>query len=190
MRRYVMPPTDPVREWIDIALYAGHGEPAGLDWERLQKRMRSLENWAPSAEDQALLRKFSEAVGLWARVEEKKIAEHLPPATVRRLVDLAPPAAGDPVQHAALYISQYMNEAHVRPMCYPGTGDGLEFGLTARNAGLGMLVEKWLDWIRNPVHAIECEHCGTAFHPTRSDARFCGSVCRTAAKRGRQEATA
>lgn len=189
MARYLIPPLDPVREWIDLALYAGNSEPSGLDWPRLQKRMRSVGDWVRSADDQALLRKFSESVGLWARVEEKRIAEYLPPATVRRLVDLAPPAAGDPVQHAALYISQHLNEIHARPTCYPGTGGDLEFGLTARNPGLGLTVQLWLDWVRSPVHAMECEHCGTAFHPARSDARFCSSACRTASKRVRVEAT-
>ena len=182
---------DPVREWIDLALYAGNSEPPGLDWPRLQKRVRKdLRGWDVDAHDQALLRKFSEAVGLWARVEEKRIAEYLPPATVQRLVALAPPAAGDPVQQAALHISQYLNEVRARPVCYPGMDGHLEFRVTASAPTQAMALVLWLDWIQNPVHAMECKHCGTAFHPARSDTRFCSTACRTAAARERLEATA
>ena len=176
--------------WIDLALYAQpKKEHAGLDWLRLQKRVRKETPVQKlSMDDQALLRKFSEAVGLWALIEEDRIAEYLPPATVRRLVDLAPDTGGDPTHYAASAITQYLNVAQATMTCTAEAGY-LEFHVRA--SGMHAFTTRpWLDWIANPVHAMECEQCGTAFHPSRSDARFCSAVCRTAAARERRESAA
>jgi hypothetical protein len=175
--------------WIDLALYAGSHHPDGLDWPRLQKRVRKeAQVHKLEAPEQRLLRKFSEAVGYWALIKEDMLADFLPPATVQSLVDLAPPTVGDPVHHAAIHIAQYLNEAKATVTC-TDVADDLQFHVRAEGIRAHTL-RPWLEWIANPVHATECEHCGGAFHPSRSDARFCGVACRTAAKRDRQEAAA
>jgi len=175
--------------WIDLALYVSPTHPGGLDWPRLQKRVRKeAQVHKLDAQEQRLLRKFSEAVGYWALIKEDMLADYLPPATVQSLVDLAPSTVGDPVHHAAIHIAQYLNEAKATMTC-TDVADDLRFHVKVDGIREHTL-RPWLEWIQNPVRAIECEHCGAAFHPARSDARFCGVACRTAAKRERKETTA
>ena len=176
--------------WIDLALYAQpEKEHAGLDWLRLERRVRKETPVQDlSAQDQALLRKFSQAVGLWALIEEDRIAEYLPAATVRHLVDLAPDTIGDPAHHAALFIQQYLHEADARPGVTAVSGR-LHFGTTAHGIH-AFTTHPWQEWIRDPSHAVECEQCGRVFTPSRSDARYCGAACRVAAAKERRESAA
>lgn len=176
--------------WIDLALYAQpEVEHAGLDWRRLEKRVRK-ETPAQdlSAHDQALLRKFSQAVGLWALIEEDRIGKYLPATTVQRLVALAPETVGDPAHHAALFIQQYLHEADARPGVTAVAGR-LQFGTTAHGIH-SFTTHPWQEWVRDPSHAAECDQCGRVFTPSRSDARFCGAACRVAAAKDRRESAA
>jgi len=41
---------------------------------------------------------------------------------------------------------------------------------------------------KKPKVQIQCEHCGQAFNPQRSTAKFCSTKCRVAAKRAKDNA--
>ncbi len=149
-------------------------------------RRTPLRNRDLSPEDKRALIHFGKMVGLWVALDRERLAQYIPGSVVQRLIDLAPSEyVGEP-KAAQLFTNLCLLET--RAVIQSEVVDGkLEFDVSDEGVH-AYTTRPWLQWIRNPLPATECEYCGWVFVPKRMGMKFCSNSCRVGAQKARANA--
>jgi len=175
--------------WIMAPLVAAEREAPKPGRARLYPRLIRRTWQSPrklSGEGKRVLINFGKMVGLWAALDRERLVQHLPEAVVQRLIDLAPNEYVAEPKAAQLFTNLFLLET--RAVIQSEVVDGkLEFDVSGEGVH-AYTTRPWLQWIRDPLPAAECEYCGWVFVPSRMGMKFCSNSCRVGAAKARANA--